>query len=287
MRLIKNGAAHCTGWLASCENHIITNQHCVGSQAELEQIEFQFEFKRPGCGTGTASVELQLQGGTLLDVDAGLDYALIMPALAGHDPQATYGFMQLETRLPDVGELMYIPGHPSGDPKRLSIESTDPNDPGLCDVHSVSEPACTGGPVPDVGYFCDTEGGSSGSPVLSYQTHKVIALHHCAACPNRGVPIVDVLASIEGSPNPLPACSTCAQAPIPQDLVASTPGDNRIFLDWSPVAGAVSYRIYRSSQSCTSGMEFVGTSNTPTYIDDTVAGGITYHYVVTSISALR
>ncbi|GAB4368639.1 MAG: hypothetical protein Kow0062_01930 [Acidobacteriota bacterium] len=286
VRLLKNGSAHCTGWLASCENHIITNEHCVGSQSELNQIEFQFEYKRPACGSGTASAELQLQGGTLLEVDPGLDYALIMPELAGNDPQATYGYMQLETRLPDIGELMYIPGHPSGDPKRLSIESTDSHDPtGRCEVHSTDEPACTGGPVPDVGYYCDTEGGSSGSPVLSYETHRVIALHHCANCPNRGVPIVDVYNDIQASAHPLPPCSTCIPAGTPQDLVASTPGDNRIFLDWQPVADATLYHVYRSTISCDEGMGEIGTSTEPSYLDDTVGGGITYFYRVTAESA--
>ena len=44
----------------------------------------------------------------------------------------------------------------------------------------------------DIGYYCDTEGGNSGSPVLSRETHKVVALHHCANCPNRGVRIQDI-----------------------------------------------------------------------------------------------
>ena len=33
------------------------------------------------------------------------------------------------------------------------------------------------------------EMGSSGSPVLATASHEIIALHHCADCPNRGVPI--------------------------------------------------------------------------------------------------
>ncbi len=283
--LIKNGSGHCTGWIASCENHIITNEHCVGSQSELNQIEFQFEYKRPACGSGSAAVDLQLQGGTLLEADAGLDYALIMPELAGNDPQTTYGFMQWDVRLPDIDELMYIPGHPSGDPKRLSVESTDSHDEsGRCEVFSTSEPACTGGPVPDVGYYCDTEGGSSGSAVVSGVSHAVIALHHCANCPNRGVPIVDVYNDIQASANPLPACVTCQPAGVPQDLVGSTPADNQVLLDWLTVADAAFYRVYRNDTTCADPMTEVGTSTEPTFLDENVAGNVTYNYKVSAAS---
>jgi lysyl endopeptidase len=36
-------------------------------------------------------------------------------------------------------------------------------------------------------YHCDTAGGSSGSPVLSRASDKVVALHHFGGCPNSGV----------------------------------------------------------------------------------------------------
>ena len=39
----------------------------------------------------------------------------------------------------------------------------------------------------DLSYYCDTEGGSSGSPVISRATNKVVALHHFGGCPNSGV----------------------------------------------------------------------------------------------------
>jgi V8-like Glu-specific endopeptidase len=54
----------------------------------------------------------------------------------------------------------------------------------------VDDPAYYGyGQGTDVSYFCDTEGGSSGSPVLSAVTNKVVALHHFGGCPNSGVRI--------------------------------------------------------------------------------------------------
>ncbi len=287
VRLIKNGSAHCTGWIASCENHILTNEHCVGSQSELDTIEFQFEYKRSGCGSGETTVDLQLQGGTLLEVKPNLDYAMVMPELAGHDPQSVYGFMQWETRLPDIDEFMFIPGHPSGDPKRLSIDSTDSHDEsGRCEVFSTDQPACTSGaPVPDIGYYCDTEGGSSGSAVLSSETLKVIALHHCANCPNRGVPILDVYNSIQGSAHPLPACVTCQPAGTPADLVTSSPADNQVLLDWEPVADAELYHVYRNDTDCDDAMVEIGSSATASYLDEEVAGEITYYYRVSAASA--
>lgn len=286
VRLIKNGSAHCTGWLASCENHIVTNEHCVSSQSELNTIEFQFEFKRPACNSGTPTVALQLQGGTLLEVDGPLDYALIMPALAGNDPQSMYGFLKWDVRTPNLEEKMYVPGHPSGDPKRLSVTSTHPQDQsGRCEVFSLDEPSCQGGGPPEVGYYCDTEGGSSGSPVLSAVSHEVIALHHCANCPNRGVAIEDVYADIQASAHPLPACSTCAPTAAPQNLTAVSPADNQINVDWQPVAGATEYRIFRSTTSCEAGMTQIATDSAPPYEDNTVSSGVVYFYVVRAVSA--
>lgn len=216
VRILMNGIADCTGWLVSCENHLITNQHCIETQSVLDNAEFQFMYQRPGCDSGTPSAELQLMGGTLLLADWGLDYSLIMPNLGGSDPQATYGFLQLDPRLPAINERIYIPGHPSGDPKRLSLHSTHPEDQsGFCEVYSTDAPPCHSGPG-DIGYFCDTEGGSSGSPVLSGVNHKVVALHHCAYCPNRGTSILDVYNEIQASSTPLPLCSTEDSPACPQ-----------------------------------------------------------------------
>ncbi len=95
---------------------------------------------------------------------------------------------------------IYIPQHPNGRAKELGIVSTHSLDVagGICQTNTVTAYPCSGSGSRDVGYYCDTEGGSSGSPILSRVTHKVIALHRCGgstACtntggdPNRAVPI--------------------------------------------------------------------------------------------------
>jgi len=214
VKLLKNGSSHCTGWLVSCENHIMTNDHCVGSQSELNQIEFQFMYQRPSCGSGTATYQLQLQGGTYLRSNYALDYCLLMPDLGTHDPQSVYGYIQIDNRLPNINEQIYIPGHPAGWPKRLSLESTHSQDQsGYCEVYSTSQTPCHGGSG-DIGYYCDTQGGSSGSPVLSRESNKAIALHHCANCPNRGVRITEIC---DHAGDLLPPCAGCVAECIDED----------------------------------------------------------------------
>ncbi|MGD8396558.1 MAG: proprotein convertase P-domain-containing protein, partial [Candidatus Eiseniibacteriota bacterium] len=167
------------------------------------------------CGTSGASVEYSFMGGTWLENDRNLDYTLVQ-APAGEDPASTYGWLLVDDRLVDIDEQIYIVGHPSGRPKEISLYSTHPTDQdnpdGFCEVFSQNEPVCVGGSVPEIGYYCDTEGGNSGSPVLSRVTNKVVALHHCANCPNRGVRIQNIWAMNQAGSNALPACSLFDEA---------------------------------------------------------------------------
>jgi len=48
-----------------------------------------------------------------------------------------------------------------------------------------------------VGYNADTQGGSSGSPVLSATDNAVVALHHCGGCQNVAVDVRDVISSLK------------------------------------------------------------------------------------------
>lgn len=288
VKLIIGGTRQCTGWLASCDNHVITNEHCIESQSQLNGTEFQFMYQRPNCGSGAPVSELQLMGGTLLRNDEDLDYALILPNLAGHDPQATYGYLRLDPRLPAIDERIYIPGHPSGVPKRLSLESTHSSDPsGYCEVYTTSANPCSGGPG-DIGYYCDTEGGSSGSPVLSGINHKAVALHHCANCPNRGVSILDVYNDIQASPTPLPACSTgCEVPPAPTNLSSINGGDRQIDLTWNASAGAATYNLYRSDGTCpaTDPVLLASGLTGTAYSDTAVERNGMYAYFVTALDS--
>lgn len=204
-RLLINGTSFCTGWLVGCRGHLLTNEHCITSQAEAANTDYEFLAEEadcgdrscPGCGEGV----IWPGEATLVRDSATLDYALVH--LAG-DPQLPFGSFLLADRAARVGEPIYIPQHPGGRAKEIGRLSSAPQDAGgRCRIAATDEPPCTGG-TGDVGYYCDTEPGSSGSPVVSARSHRVVALHHCAACANRGVPAQAVIADLGPL---LPACA--------------------------------------------------------------------------------
>ncbi|MEM7351819.1 MAG: trypsin-like peptidase domain-containing protein [Acidobacteriota bacterium] len=302
VRLLLNGSSWCTGWLIGCDGHVMTNEHCIGSQAQLNDIDFEWMAEGADCATNCQSPlacpgTIEASGGTMVQFDAPLDYALVIPDTSiggGTNLNDTYGFLQLRDTGPVVGERMYIVHHPAGWGKHLSVQSSYPLEPNppFASVISVDEVACSGAPPEgDVGYWADTQGGSSGSPVLGYADHRVIALHHCrgaGSCtngsappddPNRGVPIQAVIADLGGN---LPGCAVCDPPDAPTGLSATPNGNNRIDLSWTGSAGADSYNIFRAIGGCPQGSyEEIATGVAGTsYSDTTVSGGITYSYVV-------
>ena len=96
-----------------------------------------------------------------------------------------------------VGERLYIPQHPQGWGKKIALYSTEAGDPGHPGIVSKNYCGCQGRPGPDKGYRADTQGGSSGSPVVAYSDHQIIALHHCGSTSiNTGVLIEQVIAGL-------------------------------------------------------------------------------------------
>ena len=306
VRLLLNGSAHCTGWLIGCDGHVMTNEHCIGSQSELNNIDFEWMAEGATCATNCASSlacpgTIEASGGTLVQVDAPLDYALVVPDTSvggGTDLVGTYGFLQLRDTGAVLDERIYIIHHPAGWGKHLSVQSTYPLEPNppFASAVSLSEVACSGAPASgDVGYWADTQGGSSGSPVLAYSDHRVVALHHCrgfGSCtggtsppddPNRGVPIQAVIADLGAN---VPGCATCDPPDAPTGLSATANGDNQIDLSWSASVGADTYNIFRAVGACpqTNYQEIATGVAGTTYSDLGVSGDVTYSYVVTAFN---
>jgi PKD repeat protein len=194
-RLLINGSSACTGWLLGSEGHVMTNNHCISTQTSASNTDYEFMAEGATCSTSCASWgacpgTVEASSGSLIQTDSNLDYTLV---LLPSNITGTYGYMQLRDTLPSLDERIYIPQHPSAWGKQLAVES-DTDGP-YAKIYSTNQTPCMGGPG-DIGYYADTAGGSSGSPVLAYSDHLVVALHHCANCPNRGVPIPPIITDL-------------------------------------------------------------------------------------------
>jgi len=181
-RLLMSGSGLCTGWRVGNENYMFTNNHCVETQSELTNTEVWFNYQNTTCGGSTKAGTVKVTGKDLFKTDYDLDYTLF--SVNNFDTIESFGNFGIETRLPTLGELIYIAQHGSGNPKELAIES-DQNANGLCQIDIATTNGR--GTNTDTGYFCDTIGGSSGSPVIASSSNKVIALHHFGGCENQGV----------------------------------------------------------------------------------------------------
>lgn len=277
-RLWIGGVGSCTGWLIGDAGHLMTNQHCIGTASHAANTSY--ELMAEGACTGNCTGlnclgTVVATSATLIQADAALDYALVqLPT----NVSATYGFLQLRPTGAVLEEQIYIPGHPGGLAKRIAYNSTHSTDAsGRCEVYSLSQPPCSGGPG-DVGYFCDTQGGSSGSPVIASSDHLVVALHHCASCPNRGVPIQAIISDL-GANLPPNALGGCTPPPPPAGVAGSAAGPDRIDVFWPAVPGATQYRVYRATASG-GPYSLAGITAATSFADTGRACDTTYHYVV-------
>jgi len=202
-RLFLDGIRRCTGWLLGDEGHLMTNEHCITTQSDADNTDYEFMAEGATCSTDCPQLgcdgTIEATEGTLVQDSGTLDFALIK--LPGN-LSSTYGFLQFRETGAVLEERIYSPQHPGGRAKEIAVISTYSENPsGFAEVDSLTETGCTG-PEDDVGYFMDTEHGSSGSPVLGYSDNQVVALHHCgAACtttgdPNTGVTVPLIIAAL-------------------------------------------------------------------------------------------
>jgi V8-like Glu-specific endopeptidase len=170
----------CTGFLvSSCSSHFLTNEHCITNQSEVNSLNVRFYYRLSTCNGSNASYSTYYGDDFVKDSTTN-DYCLL--TLTG-SPQSSWGHLVLLSREPYYNEGIYIPQHPGGRRQEISFGSiTNTNmRSGL-----------------DFGYYADTEGGSSGSPVMTdqYDYDKVIGLHHYGGCPNSAVEINQIRSAI-------------------------------------------------------------------------------------------
>jgi hypothetical protein len=181
-RMLIKGVELCTAWRVGPNNRLLTNNHCVSSTSDVRGSELWFNYECAQCDGYEVQRVTKVMGDQLLATDHTLDYSLF--SVRGFDAITKFGFLEMDLGEVRSGEQLFIPQHPRGLPTEIAL-----NDPGERNGNcAIDDPIYYGYEEgTDVSYFCDTDGGSSGSPVLSSETQKVVALHHFGGCPNSGV----------------------------------------------------------------------------------------------------
>ncbi|HLP59094.1 MAG TPA: trypsin-like peptidase domain-containing protein [Candidatus Deferrimicrobium sp.] len=281
-RLLIGGTSACTGWLLGSEGHVMTNNHCITTQTDAGNTDYEFMAEGATCTTscsswGACPGNVAATAGTLIKTNAPMDYTLVkLPT----NVSLTYGYLQLRNTTAIIGERIYIPQHPGAYGKQLAVESDA--DGGFAKVYSLNEPACQVGGPNDVGYYADTAGGSSGSPVLAYNDNLVVSLHHCATCPNRGVPIPPIINDLGAL---LPA-NAIGGAPVnppadPGNLVATAASCSQINLSWSDNStDETQFNIERGTDGVNFSQIATVGANVTNYSNTGLTASTTYYYRV-------
>ncbi|ETI39453.1 hypothetical protein L917_14267 [Phytophthora nicotianae] len=191
-------SAGCTAWLLGNQGHLMTNHHCVSTDEEAGSTTVEFMAEADVCSDsvscaswGACPGDVVSMSVELIHADEELDYALLKLPNDGPDLAQKYGYLRLKTREGVVGEQVYIPQHPLFKGKRMAVVDDYANNVALL---SLSASSCGGS---GYSYSGDTQSGSSGSPVISFADHGVIALHHCGEmCANTGVPAKRIIADL-------------------------------------------------------------------------------------------
>jgi hypothetical protein len=141
--------------------YFLTANHCLSKQKDANSAEFYFDFQTP-CGTtcGDNANAIEVSGGAeILSTGSAADYTLMVikqPVPAG---RVFLGWTNAEVAFTDDVKLHRL-AHPNGGPMAYSAHTVD-----------TSWGTCTGWDRGDRIYSTDTygntEGGSSGSPVLN------------------------------------------------------------------------------------------------------------------------
>ena len=204
------GQSLCTGTLVrgSNANSLLTNNHCISTQAGVSSLQAMFNFQRSTCGGTVNAQTTSFAGGTFLRtsaVNGGLDYTLL--TLQGN-PSATFGEASAAAANAPVGRDIYLIQHPGGRVKQISrFENSAQTVP--CRIQTVSGTQTS--------YNCDTEGGSSGSGVFDAATNQMVALHHFGSCPNNSATMIRQICDHAGS------LLTCGTPPAGGNLALNRP----------------------------------------------------------------
>ncbi len=172
--------SRCTGFLIN-EDTIITNNHCISDEREAKDVSVVFnredgvdkdDYESFTCETFLGSTYL-------------LDMALIK---CNGKPGAKYGYVTLNDSP--------IADHLSGDDIYVLQQNCDYISNSRCNyTKKYADGEILYVSSSRISYDADTLGGSSGSPVFSYEDHRVIGLHNSGSTTrmqNNSIPMSEI-----------------------------------------------------------------------------------------------
>ncbi|RHY45468.1 hypothetical protein DYB30_003324 [Aphanomyces astaci] len=178
----------CTAWLWGSEGHLVTNNHCVGTQASASVVIAEFGAE---CATATdpnnnvkgACVGTYVSNSsTLIITEPSLDFTLLKLNVNPGINITKFGYLQARESAVPLDDPIYIVGHPGARPKHITYVSDDGKAPRITNTSTASR--C--GEQDTLAYNVDTIGGNSGSPIVGALDNKVVALHNCGGCTATG-----------------------------------------------------------------------------------------------------
>ncbi|GAB9466500.1 hypothetical protein Gpo141_00003872 [Globisporangium polare] len=188
----------CTGWLLGSEGHLITNNHCVQDDTEAQSMTVEFMADAGVCNMncaqwGACEGTIEAIAASVVHTNASLDYSLLK-LNTNVDLAKKYGFLRLKAAQGRVGQQIYIPQHPQYYGKRIAMFDDFAT---KLSIMNTNTSGCGG---LGYSYTGDTQGGSSGSPIIDSEDHGVVALHHCGQyCANTGIPSVQIISDLQAS----------------------------------------------------------------------------------------
>ncbi|KDO16723.1 hypothetical protein SPRG_17783, partial [Saprolegnia parasitica CBS 223.65] len=253
-RLLINGRSLCTGWLIGSEGHMMTNWHCIQDATKAKNVQVEFAAKCATCDDANNTVQRGCKGEIVAtDVefivsDQKNDFALVKLNLKEGANLKQYGYLKVRPSGPILNEEIYIPQHPKGNPQHMALVDDD-GAPGK--ITDLSSGSCYN-EIPEndyVGHQLDTQGGSSGSPMLSTKDNAVVALHNCGGCNNGGIKMDRIVDFLKSKNIPLPKDATATatsdaptyppttqspttQPPVPANTISFCSISNRVLSEY-------------------------------------------------------
>jgi Trypsin-like peptidase domain len=163
-------------------NKFMTNWHVLREEENLKHGEVWFNWFNETCDPGSPKNEpVRLETDKLLAIGDGgaRDYAIFTVKefdFKNAHIKTLFGGLKIRETKPDLGEAIYVPQYGDGGLRPMYISAK----------HEGGATTITTSNDDWVKYNADTQGGSSGSPVIAVRDNEIVALHSTAFGPENG-----------------------------------------------------------------------------------------------------